>query len=339
MAKLLSALVLLLVWVAGCGSDDTHSDPKKTKASPPAIIKPELPAPVSAAGAPTVKLTDVETKRVELSSPDWLATTTGALWVRLDGGQVVKLDPVTGAVQKRIDPPQGNGHCQAFGAAADEALYSCAHEGMIARIDPATDKVAAEVEADFSSEQGHVVMADDSAWVLNPDGDMITPIDPSDNSLGKAIDLGSFCVELAAEGSAIYATCTSDGLVLRVDAARRQVTHRLALTNPRTVWASSSGVFVSFEGGVAQLDPKSLEPAAVYDVPLDLGGGIYADAERAWLRADGGPFLTVVDSTAHKIVQTVTAPDLSSGGSVLSVGDIVWATASDDGTLVGLKTK
>lgn len=337
--KLISVLVLLLVWVAGCGSDDEGSDPKSTKASPPAIIKPELPAPIGARGAPTVKLKDVETTRVELSSPDWLATTTGALWVRLDGGQVVKLDPVTGAIQERIDSPPGNGHCQAFGAAGDEAVFSCAYEGMMARIDPASNEVVSEVEVDFSSDQGHVVTADDNIWVLNPDGDKITPIHVNDNSLGKAIDLGSFCVELAADGPVIYATCTSDGLVLRIDSTRREVTHRLALTDPRTIWASPSGVFVSFEGGVAQLDPKSLEPAAVYDVPLDLGGGIFADAERAWLRAEGGPFLTVIDPAAHKIVQIVTAPDLPSGGSALRVGDIVWATASNDGSLVGMKTK
>ncbi len=336
--KVISALVLLLVCLAGCGSDDGDSDAKPTKKSPAAIITPKLPAPVSAEGAPTVKLTDVETKRVELSSPDWLATTTDALWVRLDRGQVAKLDPASGAIRKRLDLPQGNGQCQAFGAVADEAVYSCAYEGMIARIDPASDEVVAEIKVDFAAEQGHLVTADGKAWVLNPDGDRITPID-LDNSLGKATTLGSFCVELAAAGPAIYAACTSEGLVLRVDAARGEVTHRLALTDPRTIAASSSGVFVSFEGGVAQLDPNSLEPAAVYDVPLGLGGGIYADAERAVLRAEGGPFLTVIDPAAHEIVQTVTAPDLPSGGNAVRIGDIVWATAFDDGTLVGLPTK
>ena len=338
MAKLMSALVLLLVWLSGCGSNDADSDASKTKA-PPEIIKPHLPAPISATGAPVVKLTEIETTRVSLSSPDWLATTTGALWVRLDGGQVVKLDPVTGAIQQRVDPPRGNGLCQGFGAAGDEAVFSCAYEGVIARIDPASGKVAAQMKANFSTDQGHLVLADDNVWVLNPDGDKITPIDAHDDSVGKPVELGSFCVELAADGPVIYATCTSDGLVISFDAVRRVVTHRLALPDPRTIWASSSGVFVSFEGGVAQLDPKSLEPAAVYDVPLDLAGGIYADSERAWLRADGGPFLTVIDPAAHKIVQTITAPDLSSGGSVLRVGDIVWATASNDGALVGVKTK
>jgi hypothetical protein len=338
MLKLTSALVLLLVWVTGCASNDSESDPKSARSSLPTIMKPQLPAPVSAADAPVVKLEDAETKRVSLSSPDWLATTDGALWVRLDAGQVVKLDPVTGATQEHIEPPPGDGLCQGFGSAAD-AVYSCAYAGVIERIDPSTNKIVNQVKSDFSSDQGHLVLAGDKVWVLTPDGDKVTPIDPSDDSLGKPINLGSYCVELSGRGSVIYATCTSDGLVIRVDIARREVTHRLALTDPRTIWASSSGVFVSFEGGVAQLGPESLEPAAVYDVALDLGGGIYADSERAWLRADGGPFLTVVDPVAHKVVQTITAADLPSGGSVMRVGDVVWATASDDGTLVGVRTK
>jgi streptogramin lyase len=268
-----------------------------------------------------------------------LATTDGALWVRLDGGQVVRLDPVTGAIQKHIEPPPGDGLCQGFGSASDDAVYSCAYAGVIERIDPSTNKVVNQLKSNFSTDQGHLVLAADKVWVLTPDGDKITPIDPGDDSLGKSIDLGSYCVELSGGGPVIYATCTSDGLVLRVDVARREVTHRLALTDPRAIWASSSGVFVSFEGGVAQLDPESLEPTAVYDVTLDLRGGIYADSERAWLRADKGPFLTVIDPAAHKIVQTITAPDLPSGGSALRVGDVVWATASDDGILVGLETK
>jgi len=339
MLKLGSALLLLLVVVSGCGPDDGKADSKSAKASPPTVMKPQLPAPVSAADAAVVQLEDVETKRVSLSSPDWLATTDGALWVRLDAGQVVKLDPVTGAIQKRIDPPRGNGLCQGFGAAGDDAIYSCAYDGVIARIDPSANKVVNQVESDFSTDQGHLVLAGDKVWVLTPDGDKITPIDPGDDSLGKSIDLGSYCVELSGDGSVIYATCTSDGLVIRVDVARREVTHRLALTDPRTIWASSAGVFVSFEGGVAQLDPKSLKPAAVYDVPLDLGGGIYADSDRAWLRADGGPFLTVIDPAAHRVLQTIIAADLPTGGSALRVGEVVWATASDDGTLVGLKTE
>ena len=45
--------------------------------------------------------------------------------------------------------------------------------------------------------------------------------------------------------------------------------------------------------------------------------------------------MTVIDPAAHTILQTVTAPDLPSAGSAVRIGDIVWTTAYDDGTLVG----
>jgi len=340
MSKVTPWVIGLLFCVAACTSFD-GDPPSKSTANTllPAVIKPELPAPISGKGAPVVKLKDVEVHRISLSSPDWLAATAGALWVRLDSGQVLRLDPVTGAVRTRVDPPRGDGLCQAFGAAGNQALYACAHPGIIQRIDPSTGKVVAYLKSEFSSEQGQLVTADDKVWSLNTDGDKITPIDPADDSLGKSIDMGSYCVELASDGPIVYAACTSDGLVLRIDVVRRKVTHRLALKEARAIGASSAGVFVSFSDGVAQLDPNTIEPVAVYDVPLDLGGGINVDIDRAWLRADGGPFLTVIDPAAHQVLQKVLAPDLPSGGSALRIGDTLWATAYDDGTLVGLKTK
>jgi len=57
-----------------------------------------------------------------------------------------------------------------------------------------------------------------------------------------------------------------------------------------------------------------------------------------WVRA-GNPFLTQIDPEAHRVVRVIEAPDLPSGGDVVSDGTRVWTSAYDDGTVVGLTAR
>ena len=57
-----------------------------------------------------------------------------------------------------------------------------------------------------------------------------------------------------------------------------------------------------------------------------------------WVRAED-PFLTQIDPKAHRVVRVIEAPDLPSGGDVVSDGASVWTSAFDDGTVVGLTAR
>jgi hypothetical protein len=50
----------------------------------------------------------------------------------------------------------------------------------------------------------------------------------------------------------------------------------------------------------------------------------------------GGSFLARIDPVERRIVETIEAPQLSSGGDVVVIGDSVWATAYNDETVVQL---
>jgi hypothetical protein len=77
--------------------------------------------------------------RLELTGgPDHLAA-AGSLWVRKDDGTVLRIDPDDTTEIATITT--SDGLCQGLGA-DDVAVWSCTDDG-VARIDPATNEVAA----------------------------------------------------------------------------------------------------------------------------------------------------------------------------------------------------
>ena len=335
MRRLMALLLIIGTVIAGgcSGSDETPNAAKPTTA---AASAPSCPHEPEATDEAVVALSERECGRLELDSPDWLATASGALWVKLDGGDVVRVDPDTGTVAAQVPPPGARtGPCQGFGA-IDEAVYACPYPGLIERIDPNTNQIVEEIEIRVLGDQGHLPTAGGRIWVITGTAEAIRGIDPGDNEVGPPIELGAFCTQLAASGPLVWAVCPSDGLLLRVDTTSGEVTGRLRLPGAMHVAAGDS-VWVAFDKGIAQVDPDTLKVEFRYDLSIGLGGSIYVDTDRVLLRADGGPFLTVIDPGAHKVVQTIEAPDLPSGGNVIRVGDSIWATAYDDGTVVRLQ--
>ena len=55
------------------------------------------------------------------------------------------------------------------------------------------------------------------------------------------------------------------------------------------------------------------------------------------MREEGGDaFLTRLDATSAEVRQVIAADDLPSGGDVIELDGVVWASAYDDGTVVRL---
>lgn len=337
-ASVLAGLAAL--GLAGCSTGGTEPSARRSATGVPSadtVVHPKLPEPVPFTSARSVALRSLQTARLDLDSPDWMTVASGSLWVKLDGGSVVQVDPETARVRAEVpaEGPDPFQLCQGFGSTGD-AVWSCTPYGTLQRIDATSARVTDNPPITMRSDQGHLVSSGGRLWLITRAADTVAGIDLRDLSLGPEVRLGVNCTELAAAGRVLWAACPADGQVVRLDTSTRKVTGRLALPDPRQL-AAGKDLWVGFQGGVAQVDPVTLAVTAVYDVHPGLGGSVSVGAQRVWVRCDGGPFLVAIDPIARRVDLEVTARGLPSGGEVVLVGRQLWATAYDDRTLVRLR--
>jgi streptogramin lyase len=323
----------LVGFAPGCGGEDEPDSDSTT----PDDAEAALPESVAATGADNVEIEDRLVHDVAIpDGPDWMTSAFGALWVKRDNGVVDRLDPATGKVLAEISSvPFKQPVCQGLGA-SDEAIWACPVEGSVVRIDPKSNSVTATVKVDKLLNQGSLVAAADRLWILTDAGNALTGIDLATNKPSKPIPLPAACFDLAVGGDTLWAVCPQDDLLLQIDAAAGEVTSQVGL--PGAARASvSDQVWVSFDGGIAQVDPNTLEVVAVYDVFPGSYGGIYATEDAVWVREEQGTFLTRIDPDEQQIVERIKATQYPSGGDVIAIDDTIWATASDDNVLVGVR--
>jgi streptogramin lyase len=314
--------------LASCSSSPDEPKPDEPKPK----VTPTAPSP---SAVDRIQLKKVEDTRVELDSPDWLASGFGSLWVKRDDGSVVRLSP-GGKVQATIDadiyqPPV----CQGLGVTTD-AVWACATSGSIIRIDPKTNDIAATVKVPKINEQGRLVASGGQVWLLTGDGDQLTPISET-NDLGAPIELGTFCSEVAerVDGSTLWVVCASEGVLLRVDLATKRVTGKVTDLPLATSVSVGEDVWVGFEKGLARVDPGSLDVTMLQEAVIP--NRIRAIGDHVWVREEGGEaFLSRLDASSAEVVQVIAADDLKSGGDVIEFEGAVWASAYDDLTIVKL---
>ena len=329
----------MLLCVAACSENSEPATPAPSASSNGSpsgqSAPPRLPSPVSVAGVKQVPLKSREDLRLTIQEdPDWMTTGFGSLWVQRSNGSVVRISK-QGKQIATIDaelyqPPT----CGGIGVSAD-AIWACATQGKIVRIDPATNAIVDTVSVPKINEQGRLTAIAGRLWLLTGDGDQLVGLSLADNSLGEPIQLGTFCTDLGAgTGRLVWVACSYEGMLLRVDPVAGKVTGRLKILPGATAVATADDVWVGFDGGVAQVNPESLEVQRVYDIPLGVTGGIRATADDVWLRQEDDPSFTRIDPVSGEVVEAIVASDLSSSGDVIDFGGAVWASFYDDQTVL-----
>ena len=322
-----SSLLLIAAFGACSSSPEPKPDEPKPKATPTA------PAP----SVDPVRLGTVEDSRVEISDePDWLATGFGSVWALRGNGSVVRLSP-RGKVQADIDPELYQPPpCQGIGA-SESAVWACATPGTIMRIDPETNDVAATIEVPKINEQGRLPSSDGQVWLLTGDGDKLAGLSEETDKLGDPIDLGTFCTDVAdrVDGSTLWVVCASEGVLLRVDLAMKKVTGKVTDLPLAASVTVGEDVWVGFEKGLARIDPSSLDVTMLQEAVTP--DRIRAVNDHVWVREEGGDaFLSRIDASSAEVSQVIAANDLKSGGDVIGLDGVVWATSYDDLTIVRL---
>jgi hypothetical protein len=326
-------LCATLFFGVGCSSGEKQDD-KPQELKP---VQPKLPEATSLDDAEHVGLKDMNAKRLEIANPDRMVLAGDWLWAKLDDGRVAQIDKASLKVKSYAETGYSDlPACLPLGVHQDD-IWACAGENQVTRIDAATAEADEPVEMWYLGDQARFPSAGDRLWTIDADGETVAGrTDPSRDAPVK-IDLGGICTDVNGAGQVLWLACPTDGRVLAVDTDKRRVVADVQLDEPRQV-AVGDEVWVATADGVVSIDPKSYEVTSLFDVSPGLTGAIWATDDTVWVRAED-PFLTQIDAEAHRVVRVIEAPDLPSGGDVVSVGTSVWATAYDDGAVVGLTAR
>jgi hypothetical protein len=323
-------ILVLVLALSACGDDGGES--ASTTAGPTTSAAPTSIAPPEPADPPQVPIADRLEHRFDLpGGPDWLAESGGSVWVKMDDGRVLRIDPATNEIVAEVEV--SSDLCQGLGA-NEEAVWTCDGRDLV-RIDPGTNEVVATVAADKIAEQGQIPVASDAAWVLTGDGSVLAGVRRHTNAVAVEIDLGTRCTELTAvDENGLWASCLGDDTAIRIDLDAEEVSHRVSgLSGARTLTAAEGDVWVSFDEGLVRIDADTGEVLGVVDASTGLDGGLAATPNALWARTGG--FLRHVDPGTLDVVEDVAAPE-ESGGSVLVAFGSLWATAYDDAVLYRL---
>jgi len=177
---------------------------------------------VSNAPKNTIHRLDVKTNQVDASITvgrrpcSGLAAGFGSIWVPSCGDKTVsRVDIKTNQVTATIAaaPAVSEGGI----AASPEAVWIVTDaKGVLSRIDPASDKVAAEVEVPANS--AGVTYGEGAVWVTTPDKNLLTGVDPKTNRVIFTVEVGPQPRFVTTGAGSVWTLNQGDGTVSRVDA-------------------------------------------------------------------------------------------------------------------------
>jgi virginiamycin B lyase len=197
-----------------------------------------------------------------------LAAGFGSIWVPLCGDRpnvengakpaLARIDIVTNKVVTTI--PVGVANSEGGIAAGPDAIWLVTDiKGVLSRIDPATNKVAAEIEVAPGSVA--CVFAEGAVWVSSPEKSVVTRVDAKTNKATDTIAVGPQPRFITTGGGAIWTLNQGDGTVSRVDIASRKLVTNIEVGIPGTggelafgnghVWATV------FQIPLSEIDPAS----------------------------------------------------------------------------------
>src|SRR5208283_2721270 len=155
-----------------------------------------------------------------------LAAGFGTVWVPNcgdrsgEGKSVSRIDMKTNQVVATlpIGPAQSEGGV-ATGAGSFWMVSD--QKGVLSRIDPATNKVIAEIRV--PEESAAVNFGEDAAWVTSPAANTLTRVDPKTNQVTATIAVGPGPRFLTVGAGSIWTLNQGDGSISRVDGKTAKV--------------------------------------------------------------------------------------------------------------------
>lgn len=224
-----------------------------------------------------------------------MAILAESLWVAdCKDRTLVRIDRQTGtrsaAIATGIANPAGELNVV---AGAGSVWVASDTTGVIARVDPASNRVVATVAVD--PDTYYLAFGFGSLWAVSATHQVIQKIDPATNTVVTTTPLGRQPGFLAAGEGAVWVQEQGDGTVARIDPATGAVTGRVKV-DETLKWGD-----------------------------IDTGGG------KVWLRTTAGQTFVVIDATTMAIGARVGKP--AGSGALRYADGGMWTSAHDQHTL------
>ena len=197
---------------------------------------------------------------------------------------IVRVDPAAAKVAATIALPAG-GSATTWAMAVGSVWTLLDQRGTLARIDPDTNQIVAEV---YMSPGSNVIAFGEGAlWVADAKAHTVTRVNPFTNVIGESIKVGKAPIAIAAGAGAVWSLNGADGTISRIDPKTNKVT---ATIKAGTIGASGSiavsdgSVWVSVPGQpLTRIDPVSNRLVQQFSGP---GGGELAIGFKSlWIAA------------------------------------------------------
>lgn len=194
----------------------------------------------------------------------------GSLWAPNCGDKTVaRVDEKTAKLTATI--PVGPANSEGGIACSKEAVWLATGEAgdKVARIDPKTNRVAAEVAVPAGS---HTVdFGEGAVWVTQSSGNLLTRIDPKKNKVTDKIEVGPKPRFLTVGEGYVWTLNQGDGTVSKVDPKTRKVVATIAAGIPGTggeISAGGGAVWVTvFQIPITRIDAKTNKVTHQYAGP------------------------------------------------------------------------
>jgi virginiamycin B lyase len=267
--------------------------PAASQAAPePTRSAPTMPAPSPTADSQSIPETPIE------SVASATVLVEGApRFLEVSPGAVWVATPGKHALA-RIDPATNqviaqvaiDNPCAAITGANNSIWVQNCADQMLYRIDAQSNEVIAKIPVDTANPDGNIASGEGGVWVPSSDG-VLSRIDPATNKVVAQVPVKPFSYAAAAGYGAVWVTNYQDGSVQRIDPTSNQVVATIAVGD----------------------QPKSL--------------AVGEDA--VWVLNQSAGTVSRIDPATNKVVATIEAGVPGTGGNIAAGEGAVWVRATN----------
>ena len=226
----------------------------------------------------------------------------GSVWVANDGGTLVRIDPRTNRVRKRIRV--GAGAC--FLAADAHALWIANYKGGLIRVTPRGRMKRIAVGATPDS----VLFAYGRVWVTTWGAGKLVVVDQRTLKVIRRIDVGSKPAGLAARNGAVWVGFSRDVTsIARVSPGTYRVDKLdVGVPEPRGFVAGTKDLWIQANtGDLVEFDPVARRVLAHLEVGRTLAQGAVAPDGTIWVPDKEQNIVYRVDPSRRRVVDSFPA--------------------------------